>query len=371
MLNKQIEVDNEISFNDILTKILSIVSLAKKYWVILLFFGLLGGLLGYLYAASKPTFYTAKISFVLEEGKSTSSGLGGLASLAGQFGVDVGSSGGGNVLSGDNILIYFRSFSLAKDVLLTSLDSSNTKTLADFYIEVYNLKNDWNKLSNTGVINFNDNTNASLNDRLKDSLLQIIFGNITQTQFSIQRPDKKAGFLEVSTTMINENLSKLYCERIVKLAVENYVNSKTQRQKNTVDKLQKRVDSVSNLLFKKTVSGASLQNKTTTMDINPLFKTQNTIDYEITTRDKSMLSSIFMTASQNLEMAKFTLSQETPVIQIVDKPVMPLSKNKISKLRTSILWAILFQALCFALIFSNNFIKTKRNQSRLDINKRF
>lgn len=41
-----------------------------------------------------------------------------------------------------------------------------------------------------------------------------------------------------------------------------------------------------------------------------------------------MLSSIFASVVQNLELAKFTLSQETPAIQIIDRPTFPLIKNK-------------------------------------------
>jgi hypothetical protein len=48
-----------------------------------------------------------------------------LASLAGQFGVDVGgASGSAVVLSGDNILLYFKSESLAREVLLSKYDST-------------------------------------------------------------------------------------------------------------------------------------------------------------------------------------------------------------------------------------------------------
>jgi uncharacterized protein involved in exopolysaccharide biosynthesis len=36
---------------------------------------------------------------------------------------------------------------------------------------------------------------------------------------------------------------------------------------------------------------------------------------------------------KNLELAKFTLSQETPVIQIVDRDEYPLKRTKASKLQ--------------------------------------
>ena len=132
--------------------------------------------------------------------------------------------------------------------------------------------------------------------------------------------------------MENEDLAKVYCELIVNTAVNEIIKAKTQRQKRTVDILQAKVDSVANLLGQKTTSGAALQTSSTTMDINPLYRTGTAVAFETTVRDKTMLGTIFASVTQNLEMAKFTLSQETPIIQIIDNPNLPLKRNKVSKL---------------------------------------
>ncbi|MFZ9695960.1 MAG: lipopolysaccharide biosynthesis protein, partial [Chitinophagaceae bacterium] len=44
---------------------------------------------------------------------------------------------------------------------------------------------------------------------------------------------------------------------------------------------------------------------------------------------------------KNLELAKFTLQQETPVIQVVDRSYLPLQKEKESKLKGLLLGGIL------------------------------
>ena len=77
------------------------------------------------------------------------------------------------------------------------------------------------------------------------------------------------------------------------------------------------------------------------MDINPLFRTGNLVAAETTIRDKALLATIFASVTQNLEMAKFTLSQETPVIQIVDTPILPLKKEKLSRVKAAIIGAFL------------------------------
>jgi hypothetical protein len=297
----------------------------------------------------QPITYTAKITFVVEEGKSGGSSLGGLASLAGQFGVDVGGASGGGVLSGDNILLYFKSESLTREVLLSSYDSTSNKSVADVYAEVYKLKDAWEKNEKIGKVDFPVMAANKIYSRLQDSLLQGIIGGILKTKFTVAKTDKKASFLEVSATMESEILAKLYCERIVKVAVDRYINIKTQRQKTTVDKLQARVDSVANLLGKKTASGAALQTSSSTMDVNPLYRTGTAIAVETTMRDKTMLSTIFASVVQNLEVAKFTLSQETPVIQVVDAPILPLKKEKASRLKTALIYS--FMGGLFILLF--------------------
>lgn len=332
---------DEISLKELFQKAGEWWRYLKTQWWKIAIVGFIGGVIGFVYAGRQPVTYTARTSFVVEEAKSGASSLGGLASLAGQFGVDVGGgSGGGGLFSGDNILLYFKSLSLSREVLLSQYDSSSEKSVADIYATVYKFKSGWEKNEKIGKINFPPrNLNRSYT-RLQDSLLQRMIEGIIKSQLVVARTDKKAGFIDVSTTMENESLAKIYCERIVDLAVQKYVGIKTQRQKATVDKLQYRVDSIAALLRQKTVAGASLQTSSSTMDINPLYKTGNAVAVETTIRDKTMLATIFSSVTQNLEMAKFTLSQETPVIQIVDAPMLPLKKEKKSRLKMAVLFSI-------------------------------
>lgn len=336
MTDQMTDATDEISLKDLLQKVGEWWRYLKTQWWKIAIVGFLGGVMGIVYAWMQPINYTAKITFVVEEGKSGTSGLGGLASLAGQFGVDIGGGSGGGLFSGDNILLYFKSPSLAREVLLTPYDSSSNQSVADVYSTIYELKTAWKKNEKIGQVIFPPLSVGKVYTRLQDSLLQKMIDGILKKQFTVAKTDKKAGFIDVTATMQNEMLAKVYCERIVQLAVEKYIGIKTQRQKATVDKLQVRVDSIANLLRQKTVSGATLQTSSSTMDINPLYKTGTAVAVETTVRDKTMLATIFASVTQNLEMAKFTLSQETPIIQIVDFPILPLDKDKKSKLKMAI-----------------------------------
>jgi uncharacterized protein involved in exopolysaccharide biosynthesis len=43
----------------------------------------------------------------------------------------------------------------------------------------------------------------------------------------------------------------------------------------------------------------------------------------------------------NLEMAKVSLRKETPLIQVIDRPILPLKKEKVGKLKSLILGSFL------------------------------
>lgn len=347
--------DETIPLKNIFIKLFDWFSYIKKKWLIIVLFSFLGGVIGFLYAMKQPKTFVAKLIFILEEGKNSGSNLGGLASLAGQFGVDFGNTSGGSVLTGDNILLYFKSPSLAKEVLLSTYNKNST--IADEYVRVYGLDKTWSKNENVNFDSFNKLYKSSNRTRLGDSLINVIISEINDSQFTVGKVDKKASFIEVIANMKDESLAKVYCERIVNRVVERYISIKTQRQKSTVDKLQKRVDSITSLLNQRTYISASMQNSTSIMDLNPLYKTGNTVKMETTMRDKAMLGTIFASVTQNLEIAKFTLNQETPVIQIIDSPTYPLKVQKASKSKSALFSAFFFFFFTIFCIFLIGYIK--------------
>lgn len=339
--------NNEISLNELIQKIQDLIGYLKTQWWKITIACLLGVVTGFLYAYVQPVTYTAKTTFVVEDAKS-GGGLSGLASLAGQFGVDLSSNAGGELISGENILLYFKSESIVRDVLLSNWD--NKKSFADRYIELYNIRE--NIIKNNNLKDFNLPIKSTFQEysRLQDSVIQQLSIRIIKSELNITRPDKKAGFIELSTTMENEEFSKRFNDQLLKSAIDKYVGLKTERQKKTVQRLQERADSIANLLNVKTSASASLQTMASTMDVNPLYRTSSSITTELNLRDKTMLVAIYVEVVKNLEMAKFTLNQETPVIQIVNDSKFPLIKNRQSQVKTGIIFGFLFTILLILIL---------------------
>ncbi len=326
--------DDEISLKELIDKTRVLWNYLIKRWFIILLAGIIGGAIGLAYAWMQPVKYVSRLSFVVEESKG---GAGGLAAIAGQFGFDIGGGAGGGVFAGDNILLFLKSESLCRETLITNYDSAGKQSLADKYAEVNGLKESWSKNNKIGNISFALYRNGNF-PRLEDSLIQIIIKRVLRKELEVVKPDKKASFIEIKALMTDELLSKYFSERLVNIATDRYVESKIKIKAINVARLQRRADSLGALLNSRTYSAAATQQNL--VDVNPALR-MAPVAAEITARDKTMIATIFAEVVKNLEISKVALSQETPVVQMIDKSNLPLKKEKTSKLISILIGGLL------------------------------
>jgi hypothetical protein len=315
---------------------------------------IIGALLGALTAWLWTPTYTARLTFVVDDSKSAG-GAGGLSALAGQFGFNLDGLGGASgVLAGDNVEELIKSHKLIKATLLTAYDS--TQTLADRYAAVNKLDKKWLKYSPDGkTIRFP--LNGKKNSRLQDSLLHEMTTLILSGDFGISKTDKKLGFFEVDATMKDELLAQLFCTRMIKQSTDFFISTKTKRLRNNVERLQQRADSIGAILNHKTYD-LSAANQSL-LDVNPAYTKANA-SVDIKERDKIVLSTIFSETVKNLESSKTMLAQETPTVQIVDEPELPLKKNR---LKYSI--AVLGGLVLSGILFSFYILLTRKKRTKI------
>jgi hypothetical protein len=311
-----------MSFSDFAAKLTVHLKFLFSHWRKIILIGCVGAALGVSLALLVPINYTAKMSFVAEENKLNT---GGLASIAGQFGLDLSAAAGaGTFFSGDNLLLFLKSEGLIRQTLLTTFNLKNSMTLADRYAEFNGLFNKWRHDKKIGEVKFIKYSGDTL-PRSEDSLLQIIIKRVNK-RLIVQKPERKANFIEVSVTTSDEMFSKLFIERLVQTGVEHYVNSKTRPKADNVFLLQQRADSLATLLNKTTSASAYAQQPL--VDVNPALRSA-VVPAEIQNRNKIILLTLYSEVLKNLELAKFALQQDTPVIQIVDKCYLPLKNDRI------------------------------------------
>jgi branched-subunit amino acid aminotransferase/4-amino-4-deoxychorismate lyase len=129
----------------------------------------------------------------------------------------------------------------------------------------------------------------------------------------------------LEATTRDEYLSQQICERLLKVTTDFYIDTKTKRLKANIDRLQKRADSLGIMLDRKTYATAEANQLL--LDANPAYASPQ-VDAEISTRNKYLQATVFAEIVKNLEISKTALIQETPTIQVIDRPEMPLKKNE-------------------------------------------
>jgi len=344
----EVNKDDYYSLSDIIRKAKYFISYVLKKWWILLLAILIGvGVgVGYFYA-QKPR-YEAISTFILEE-KQTNTG--GISSIASQFGIDIGSLGGGSLFTGDNIVEILKSKRIVQQILLSRIDSGspNSPSLADLYLEFSKLKENWKNKPSLSQVNF---MNSFPESTVQDSVLKIIYDKILKKHLSVDRIAKRGTIIQVTVVAQNGLFAKLMTERLVDEAGKMYLNIKTGTALANINRLQRRSDSLLALLNNKSFTAASMQ----PLDANPGIKTMG-VPSEIAGRDKTVLATLYSEVTKNLETSKLLLSQQTPIIQILDKPGLSLYDHKRSVNFYIMVCGAVALIICLALLAGVYFLK--------------
>jgi hypothetical protein len=321
--------------------------LSKKWWLFIIA-AALGAAAGFLLFYIQKPKYEAECTFILEEKQG---GMGGLGSIASQFGIDMGGmSGGGSLFAGDNILDILKSRKVVQKVLLTKTDTAQaTLTLADTYLDFSHLKKNWQNKPALAGVNFK---NASSLSPVQDSVLNIIYNLLLKKHLSADRSSKKGTIIKVKVAASDMVFSKLLAERLVDEASKMYLNIKIGTAQRNIERMQFRSDSLLALLNRKSYTAASSQ----MLDANPGLKTA-LVPVEIATRDKSVIAALYTEVTKNLEASKMLLSQQTPVIQPLDLPGITLYDNKKGLLFFIIIGIFAFVAIVVTIIGLVHFMK--------------
>lgn len=327
---------NELSLKDIVGKLSDWLKYLWRKKIIIILFSVVGAALGVAYSLMKKPAYTGELTFVLEDSKSNP--LSSYAGIASQFGFDLSGGAGSGIFSGDNILEFLKSrLMIEKTLLLPITADGKTTTLADRYIEVYELKDKWKKKSHLAGIGFPLKTDRKQFTLQQDSILNVLYEKILKQHLDVGKLDKKLSFVYVQCKTTDEYFSKYFTEYLVKEAAEFYIRTKTLRSATNVNNLQHKADSIEALLNRKTYSAAAVQD----MNMNPARNTAG-VATELATRDKLVLQTIYTEVVKNLEVSKMAMIQEAPVIQIVDSPTFPLEKETPGLLKSIVIGGFLF-----------------------------
>lgn len=342
-INPALKENEDFSVMELFATFRNWVSYLLSKWLFMLFFIIAGIIVGFAYAHYKKPTYTASVTFVLEEGGSGAGSLGQYAGLASMVGIDIG-GGGNGLFSGDNIMALYKSRRMLQQVLLGVAEFDGKKQqLIERYIAFNKLRKKWDSPT-LQQISFADTSKFTL---LQDSILGEVVKDINLNYLTVLKPDKKSSILQVDVKSKDQVFAKIFTERVVAKVNEFYVQSKTKKSAENLAILQHQTDSVKAVMNGAIFSAASAMDATPNLNPArqvlraPVQRSQFNAE-----ANKLILSELV----KNLELSKISIRKETPLIQIIDRPTLPLESNKLSKIKSTIIAAFLFAFLGGALL---------------------
>jgi hypothetical protein len=335
--------DDELTIKDLIGKVSSAVKYVKSKWLIILTFATFCSLLGIAYAFIKKTSYTAVSTFVLDEG-SKGGGLSQYSGLASLAGIDIGGGGGGGIFQGDNILELYKSRVMIEKTLLSPLVIDGKKQLLIYrYIDFNKLREKWRDNPTLASVSFDgDPTHFS---RLQDSIVSDLVETFNRKLLSVNKLDKKLSIIRVDVTATDELFAREFNTKLVETVNDFYTQTKTKKSAQNIQVLQRQADSV------KRVLGYSISSVASAVDAapnaNPAMSTLK-VPSQKRQVDVQASGAIYGEIVKNLELSKISLRQETPLIQVIDQPVLPLPMSKLGKAKGAVIGFAAGMFICIA-----------------------
>jgi hypothetical protein len=325
-MNEQLPND-EISLKELLEKGKEWYAYLLIQWRIIVLAGVIGAVLGLTYSFVKKPVYTATLTFALEDEKA-GGGLGGAIGLASSLGIDLG-GGGGSIFTGSNLTELFKSRTMVEQTLLTPVTvNGKVISLAEMYIQNNEWRDNWDDNAKFKNIQFLPNTKRKYFTRVHDSILGIIYENLSKKSLSVDQKDKKVSIVSMDVATTDELFSIYFCEALARQVGKFYIDTKSKKARMNMAVLQKQTDSIRAEL-NGAINGAAAASDETFM-LNPAMNVRRvpSVRREI---DVQANTAILTELVKQSELAKVTVRKETPLIQVIDRPILPLPNDRIGK----------------------------------------
>lgn len=319
----------------------------KSKWIPFVLLSFIGTGYGLYKALVFEPEYKAELTLT-SDGEGSSNAYLGLAS---QLGFDLG-GGKGGIFSGDNLIELLKSRKLIENTLLTKVEiNGRPQLLINCFLEFKKRKSE-NKNSdsknelNKDEIIFYDSMPRSQFSRERDSALKSIYSQV-KGGLLVERQDKKLAIIRVTYTSKDELFAFNFVNNLVRNTTNFYKQTKTQKFKTNIEIISSRLDSVK-LALDQEMYGAAISK-----DQNQnVIRAQGFVQSTKKQMKVQILSTMYGELVKNLEMSKYAMMREEPLIQVIDEPILPLDKKKFSIFRGLLIGTIEGMILAFGILFA-------------------
>jgi len=224
---------------------------------------------------------------------------------------------------------FFKSRSMVEKALLSSVVINEKKiSLAEMYIQEQQWREKWESKPKLAKAKFVPNADRTEFSREQDSILGVIYTNLMKSGLTVEQKDKKVAIGTITTQFTNELFSKYFTEALVKEVSDFYIETKSKKSRENMDVLERQTDSIRRAL-NGAITGVAVANDNT-FNLNPALNVRRAPSARRQV-DVQANTAILTELVKQSELAKVTLRKDTPLIQVIDKPILPLKKEKFGK----------------------------------------
>ena len=328
----------EATLKDVIISIRDYTRELKKKFILISTVLIISIISGLVYSSIQKDKFEAVLSFIVE-GQSEGPNLSSISGMASQFGLDLGGSSS-STFSQQNVIELLKSRKVIESTLSKSCIVNNEEDiLLNHYISINNM--------------IEDGENISFFSSSKDSITNIIWKEIIDFKIDLSYQNDEANILNLTYTSTNSEFAKNFTELLVEEISQMYSHYQTEKTRNSLKNLELRSDSI----FRELKN--SERNLARVKDRNlRVINASGRLDEIQYMRDVQVLNAIYLELIKNTELVKMNLLNETPIIQLIDVPVLPLEySNRSSKL----FWVFSFS---FLGLFSVSFLIVMRKLIR-------
>lgn len=223
------------------------------------------------------------------------------------------------------------------------------------YIQNNDWREKWQNDDKIKSIQFLPNVERKGFTREQDSILGKIYENLSKESLNVGQKDKKVAIITIDVSSKNELFAKYFCEALAKEVGNFYIETKSEKARLNMDILERQTDSIRGEL-NSAITGVAVANDNT-FNLNPALNVRRTpsarrqVDIQANT-------AILTELVKQTELAKVALRKETPLIQIIDSPILPLYKEHIGKLKGLIIGSFIVAFLTVAFLVFKKIIHT-------------
>ena len=324
-----------LNFKVLVGKLANVKSFLFSRWKLLLLISFIGGVLGAVFAYIGQTTYVAQSTVLVSSGKV--GGLSGALKMAQSLGFGVG-GGDGMTFSTENAPDIIKSNRIITNTMLSEVTVDNKKDkLVNFYLDWSGIREKWTKNPKSKLKDFKFTSKEAFKMTfLEDSIMQGLTARFTGKQLTV-KGELKTGVAEISFSSDHERFTYLFLKQLLSAVSHFYLDESIAKERRSFELMEQKTDSI----YTEMISKERLLAKLKDQSFRSVMM-QGMIPQMQLQRDIEILNVMYSLALKNLEMAKMTMTEKQPVFQVIDEPILPLQKNKRSKIKFAIGFSLLF-----------------------------